>query len=47
MNPQHEIHKDYRQKVKDCAEAGKTLAIQLANAGLLEALYLYAYDHAN
>lgn len=42
MSHYHEIHKDYRQKVKDCADAGKTLAIQLANAGLLEALYLYA-----
>jgi len=42
MNPQHKIQKDYRQKVKDCAEAGKTLAIQSANAGLHEALYLYA-----
>jgi len=42
MNPQHKTQKDYRQKVKECAEAGKTLAIQSANAGLHEALYLYA-----
>ena len=42
MSHYHESQKDYRQKVKDCAEAGKTLAIQSANAGLHEALYLYA-----
>ena len=42
MSHYHESQKDYRQKVKDCAEAGKTRAVQLSNAGLHEALYLYA-----